>query len=76
MDIEKIVREIVEKIQGENESDRIESFLTAYEMFLSNILDTEKDFEIAFNIIKYVEMRLCHIRDDKLGFLNIERFRE
>jgi hypothetical protein len=75
MDAEKITKKIVEKIEGEDEQKRIQSFLHSYEMFKEECLE-EKDFIKAFNLIKKIELKLAHIKDEKLGFLNIDRFEE
>jgi hypothetical protein len=74
MDAEKVVKEIVGRISGDSQDQRIQSFLQSYETSIDKVLEEEADFSKAFNLIKEIEMRLAHIKDEKIGFLNIDRF--
>jgi hypothetical protein len=73
MDAEEITRKIVERVSGVDQDQRIQSFLQSYETSIEECLK-ETDFLKAFNLIKEVEVRLSHIKDERIGFLNIDRF--
>jgi hypothetical protein len=75
MDAEEITKKIVERVSGDSQDQRIQSFLQSYETSINECMK-ETDFLKAFNLIKEIEMRLAHIRDEKIGFLNIDRFKE